>query len=141
MGECTSFRLLRKSLFQWPESPIVDPMQAAIPQRFPSPFKPSRPLRILISITAAAACDHGTETIVVKNPLTNPISGPPAGNPAGACAVPAEAAPASVTNDHSGDIRISDSVIRGNLGGSWYALPGISMHEDTRKSVVNSTLE
>jgi hypothetical protein len=46
-----------------------------------------------------------------------------------------------VTNDHSGDIKIADSVIRGNLGGTWYALPGISMHEDTRREVTGSTLE
>jgi hypothetical protein len=46
-----------------------------------------------------------------------------------------------VTNDHSGDIRIAQSVIRNNHGGSWYALPGISMHEDTRRDVSGSTLE
>jgi hypothetical protein len=46
-----------------------------------------------------------------------------------------------VTNDHSGDIRIQNSVIRNNLGGSWYALPGISMHDDTRRSVTGSVLE
>lgn len=46
-----------------------------------------------------------------------------------------------VTNDHSGNIRITDSVIRNNHGGSWYALPGISMHDDTAHEVVNSTLE
>jgi hypothetical protein len=46
-----------------------------------------------------------------------------------------------VTNDHSGDIRIAQSVIRNNHGGSWYALPGISMHEDTRREVTASTLE
>jgi hypothetical protein len=46
-----------------------------------------------------------------------------------------------VTNDHTGDIRIENSLIRGNTGGSWYALPGISMHDDTKRSVANSTLE
>lgn len=45
-----------------------------------------------------------------------------------------------VTNDHSGNIEIRDSVIQNNAGGSWYALPGISMHDDTRRDVVNSTL-
>jgi hypothetical protein len=45
-----------------------------------------------------------------------------------------------VTNDHSGDIKITDSVIHNNHGGSWYALPGISMHDDTRNQVVGSTL-
>ena len=47
-----------------------------------------------------------------------------------------------VTNDHSGDIRIDNSVIRNNLGGSWYPVyPGISMHEDTQCVVTNSTIE
>jgi hypothetical protein len=46
-----------------------------------------------------------------------------------------------VSNDHSGNIVIRDSVIRNNMGGSWYARPGISMHEDTRIDVTNSTLE
>ncbi len=46
-----------------------------------------------------------------------------------------------VTNDHTGNIVIRDSVIRNNMGGSWYAQPGISMHEDTRIEVINSTLE
>jgi hypothetical protein len=47
-----------------------------------------------------------------------------------------------VTNDHSGDIRIVDSVLRENTGGSWYPLyPGISMHDDTPCVVVNSTIE
>jgi hypothetical protein len=46
-----------------------------------------------------------------------------------------------VTNDHSGDIVIRDSVIRNNHGGSWYALPGISMHDDTRNVVEGSILE
>ncbi len=36
-----------------------------------------------------------------------------------------------VTNDRSGDIVIRDTVIRNNHGGSWYHLPGISMHSDT----------
>lgn len=46
-----------------------------------------------------------------------------------------------VSNDHSGDIHIEDSVIRQNSGGSWYALPGISMHDDTAHTLINSTLE
>ena len=47
-----------------------------------------------------------------------------------------------VTNDHTGDIRIDNSVIRNNEGGSWYPLyPGISMHADTRCVVTNSTIE
>ncbi len=47
-----------------------------------------------------------------------------------------------VTNDHSGNIRIDNSVIRNNMGGSWYPLfPGISMHGDTKCEVTNSTIE
>jgi hypothetical protein len=47
-----------------------------------------------------------------------------------------------VTNDHSGDIRIDNSAIRDNSGGSWYPVyPGISMHGDTKCVVTNSTIE
>jgi len=45
-----------------------------------------------------------------------------------------------ITNDHTGNLHIEDSVIRNNTGGSWYALPGISMHPDTAREIVNSTL-
>jgi hypothetical protein len=47
-----------------------------------------------------------------------------------------------VTNDHTGNIRIDQSVIRNNTGGSWYPLyPGISMHSDTPCEVTNSIIE
>ena len=47
-----------------------------------------------------------------------------------------------VSNDHTGDIRIENSVIRENDGGSWYpAYPGISMHADTPCVVVDSVIE
>jgi hypothetical protein len=47
-----------------------------------------------------------------------------------------------VTNDHSGDIRISDSTITHNEGGSWYVTyPQISNHDDTPIVVENSTIE
>lgn len=47
-----------------------------------------------------------------------------------------------VSNDHSGDVRIEKSTIRGNTGGSWYAqYPQISAHDDTRFTVVDSTIE
>jgi hypothetical protein len=47
-----------------------------------------------------------------------------------------------VTNDHTGDIRIDNSVIRNNSGGSWYPVyPGISMHGDTKCIVTNSIIE
>ena len=46
-----------------------------------------------------------------------------------------------VTNDHSGNIRIDNSTIRNNIGGSWHILPGISMHSDTRREITNSTIE
>ena len=46
-----------------------------------------------------------------------------------------------VTNDHTGNLRIENSVIRNNRGGSWYALPGISMHADTAREIIGSTIE
>lgn len=47
-----------------------------------------------------------------------------------------------VTNNHSGDIRIDQSVIKNNIGGSWYPVfPGISMHDDTKHEVTNSVIE
>jgi hypothetical protein len=46
-----------------------------------------------------------------------------------------------VSNDHTGNIVIDGSIIRNNMGGSWYAKPGISMHEDTPLSITNSTIE
>ncbi len=47
-----------------------------------------------------------------------------------------------VTNNHTGNIVIKDSVIRNNLGGSWYPVkPGISMHSDTKIECNNSTIE
>ncbi|MEZ4459831.1 MAG: hypothetical protein R3E66_08895 [bacterium] len=46
-----------------------------------------------------------------------------------------------VSNDHSGELEIRDSTLRDNTGGSWYALPGISMHDDTAHTVEGSTLE
>ncbi|MDM8161621.1 hypothetical protein QUH73_17530, partial [Labilibaculum sp. K2S] len=47
-----------------------------------------------------------------------------------------------VTNDHSGNIRIDDSVIKDNIGDSWYPVyPSISMHSDTKINVSNSLIE
>jgi hypothetical protein len=47
-----------------------------------------------------------------------------------------------VSNDHSGNIVIKDSVIHGNMGGSWYpTYPQISGHEDTPIDVEGSTIE
>ncbi len=47
-----------------------------------------------------------------------------------------------VSNDHSGDIRIEDSVITNNHGGSWYpTYPQISGHDDTPINVTNSVIE
>jgi hypothetical protein len=46
-----------------------------------------------------------------------------------------------VSNDHSGTLRISDSVVRNNRGGGWNVMPGISMHEDTRAVMENATIE
>jgi hypothetical protein len=46
-----------------------------------------------------------------------------------------------VCNDHIGTLHIEDSTIRNNTGGSWYTLPGISMHSDTRQEIINSTVQ
>lgn len=47
-----------------------------------------------------------------------------------------------VSNDHSGNIRIDESVITNNIGGSWYPVyPQISMHSDTEIEVTNSVIE
>jgi hypothetical protein len=47
-----------------------------------------------------------------------------------------------VSNDHSGSIRIDESVITNNIGGSWYPVyPQISMHSDTPIEVTNSLVE
>jgi len=47
-----------------------------------------------------------------------------------------------VSNDHSGDIRIQDSVITNNHGGSWYpTYPQISGHDDTPINVTDSVIE
>lgn len=46
-----------------------------------------------------------------------------------------------VSNDHTGILHIEDLVIRNNVGGSWYTLPGISMHSDTTRQIINSTIQ
>lgn len=47
-----------------------------------------------------------------------------------------------VTNDHSGGIKINNSVIQNNIGGAWYPVyPAISMHSDTQIEVNNSIIE
>jgi hypothetical protein len=46
-----------------------------------------------------------------------------------------------VSNDHTGTLHIEDSVLRNNIGGSWYTLPGISMHSDTTRQIINSTIQ
>ena len=47
-----------------------------------------------------------------------------------------------VSNDHTGNMIIEDSIIRHNSGGSWYPeYPGISAHDDTPIAVSNSTIE
>ena len=47
-----------------------------------------------------------------------------------------------VSNDHTGNIVIENSVITNNVGGSWYpAYDGISMHSDTPISVTDSIIE
>ncbi len=46
-----------------------------------------------------------------------------------------------VSNDHSGTIRIEDSILRNNTGGSWEFQPGIAGHPDTKFSAENSIIE
>jgi hypothetical protein len=46
-----------------------------------------------------------------------------------------------VTNDHSGQLHIRDSVLRDNTGGGWNEMPGISMHSDTRRELNNNSIE
>jgi hypothetical protein len=46
-----------------------------------------------------------------------------------------------VSNDHSGTLRIENSVLRNNSGGGWNVMPGISMHEDTHSVMDNATIE
>lgn len=46
-----------------------------------------------------------------------------------------------ISNDHTGTLHIEDSTITRNRGGSWYELPGISMHSDTTREIINSTIE
>ena len=47
-----------------------------------------------------------------------------------------------VSNNHTGNIRIDNSTIRNNIGGSWYPVyPSISMHDDTPIVVTNSTIQ
>jgi hypothetical protein len=36
-----------------------------------------------------------------------------------------------ISNSHTGTLRIEESVLRDNHGGSWHLLPGISMHDST----------
>ncbi len=46
-----------------------------------------------------------------------------------------------VSNNHDGTLRIHDSIIRSNVGGSWHVLPGISMHSDTVTDIESSIIE
>jgi hypothetical protein len=47
-----------------------------------------------------------------------------------------------VSNNHTGNIVIDNSVITNNIGGSWYpTYPQISNHDDTPIQVTNSTIE
>jgi len=46
-----------------------------------------------------------------------------------------------VTNNHTGDIVLDNSIVAGNIGGSWYpVLPEISCHSDTKISVYKSVI-
>lgn len=44
-----------------------------------------------------------------------------------------------VTNDHTGDIVMDNTVVKNNIGGSWYpVVPDISMHGDTKITITNT---
>jgi hypothetical protein len=45
-----------------------------------------------------------------------------------------------VTNNKTGDIHIENSTVRNNTGGGWNTLPGISMHAETKRVVINSEI-
>ncbi len=45
-----------------------------------------------------------------------------------------------VSNNHDGTLRIEDSVIQDNIGGSWHILPGISMHDDTTQIIDDDSI-
>lgn len=46
-----------------------------------------------------------------------------------------------VTNDHTGNIVMDNTVVANNIGGSWYpVVPDISMHSDTKISITNSAV-
>lgn len=47
-----------------------------------------------------------------------------------------------VTNNHTGNIIIDSTIIKNNIGGTWYPVyPSISMHSDTKIEVTNSIIE
>jgi len=46
-----------------------------------------------------------------------------------------------VSNNGTGTVHIEDSVIRRNIGGSWYVRPGLSMDAGSRLEIINSTLQ
>lgn len=46
-----------------------------------------------------------------------------------------------ITNNLTGTIHIENSVVRNNTGGYWYELPGISMHDETEREIINSTFQ
>jgi hypothetical protein len=46
-----------------------------------------------------------------------------------------------ISNNYTGTLHIENSVIRSNIGGSWYTLPGISMNPSTRTDTLNSIIQ
>jgi hypothetical protein len=48
-----------------------------------------------------------------------------------------------VSNDHAGILTITDSLFRNNAEGTgnWYPVPDISMHDDTSRSITNTTID
>ena len=46
-----------------------------------------------------------------------------------------------VSNNSTGTVHLEDTLMRRNLGGSWYVRPGLSMDAGSKLEIVNSTLE
>ena len=45
-----------------------------------------------------------------------------------------------IADDHVGTLHIEDSKIQSNTGGSWELIPGVSMFDDTKQEISNSTI-
>jgi hypothetical protein len=46
-----------------------------------------------------------------------------------------------IADNHVGTLHIEDSKIQSNTGGSWELIPGVSMFNDTKQELINSTIK